>query len=126
MGKGRKNMDVSDIFKALADPVRLRILSLVATKELCVCMIAQVLGVSQPSVSKHLNRLRYSGIITCRKISQWCFYRLSDQFQGQCEELRAFLFRHWEATPQYKSDLIKLAHLQNTYCCCQQLLIENK
>ncbi len=117
-------MDLSDVFKALGDPGRLRILSLVATNELCVCMIAEVLNVSQPSVSKHLNRLRYSNIIKCRKIQQWCFYSLSDSFRTHCHELLHFLFQQWNQNEQYQSDIKKLDFLKNNYCCCQQLLIE--
>ncbi len=117
-------MDLSDVFKALGDPGRLRILSLVATNELCVCMIAEVLNVSQPSVSKHLNRLRYSSIIKCRKIQQWCFYSLSDSFRTHCHELLDFLFQQWNQSEQYQSDIKKLDYLKNNYCCCQQLLIE--
>ena len=117
-------MDLSDVFKALGDPSRLRILSLLATKELCVCMIAEILNVSQPTVSKHLNRLRYSRILKCRKIQQWCFYSLSDSFCTHCKELLNFLLSQWEPSEQYKSDLKKLNYLQNTYCCCQQLLAE--
>jgi ArsR family transcriptional regulator len=119
-------MDLPDVFKALGDPNRLRILSLIATSELCVCMIAEVLNMSQPTVSKHLNRLRYSNIIKCRKISQWCFYSLSDSFCTQCHELTEFLVRQWTQTEQYQNDIKKLGYLQETYCCCQQLLISDK
>jgi ArsR family transcriptional regulator len=119
-------MDLSDVFKSLGDPNRLRILSLIATKELCVCMIAEVLGVSQPSVSKHLNRLKYSNIIKCRKISQWCFYSLSDIFRSRCDKLLDFLSNEWEGSEQYQKDLSKLDYLQKTYSCCQQLLIESR
>jgi ArsR family transcriptional regulator len=119
-------MDLSDVFKALGDPNRLRILSLIATKELCVCMIAEVLGVSQPSVSKHLNRLRYSKIIKCRKISQWCFYSLNDSFKSRCSELLNFLLKEWEDSEQYHNDLNKLDYLHKTYSCCQQLLISSQ
>ena len=89
-------------------------------------MIAEVLNVSQPSVSKHLNRLRYSNIIKCRRIQQWCFYSLSDSFRTHCHELLDFLIKQWELTEQYQSDLTKLEHLKNSYCCCQQLLIDSE
>lgn len=118
-------MELSEVFKALGDPGRLRILSLVATKELCVCMIAEVLNVSQPSVSKHLYRLRYSNIIKCRKIAQWCFYSLNDSFKKQCSELLNFLFSQWEQDEQYRSDMKKLEYLLNSFDCCQQQLLRN-
>lgn len=119
-------MDLSDVFKSLGDSNRLRILSLIATKELCVCMIAEVLDVSQPSVSKHLNRLRYSNIIKCRKISQWCFYSLNETFQSHFAELLDFLYKEWKVSEQYQKDIDKLDYLMKTYSCCQQLLIESK
>lgn len=119
-------MDLSDVFKSLSDPNRLRILSLISTKELCVCMIAEVLGVSQPSVSKHLNRLRYSNIIKCRKVSQWCFYSLTKAFRSKCALLLEFLLNEWEHSEQYKKDMNKLDYLHKTYSCCQQLLIESQ
>lgn len=119
-------MDLSDVFKSLGDPNRLRILSLISTKELCVCMIAEVLGASQPSVSKHLNRLRYSNIIKCRKVSQWCFYSLTEAFSSNCSELLGFLLKEWEHSEQYKKDIDKLDYLHKTYSCCQQLLIESQ
>jgi len=119
-------MDLPEIFKALGDPTRLRILSLVARKELCVCMIAEVLNMRQPTVSKHLNRLRFSNIVKCRKLSQWCFYRMNESFGTQCRELLLFLEKKWGESPQYHNDVKKLDELETEHCCCQQLLIDNE
>lgn len=65
------------MFKALADPVRLRLLSRVASHpngEACVCDIADV-GVSQPTVSHHLKKLREAGLLTSERRATWVYYR---------------------------------------------------
>ncbi|MEV8625324.1 metalloregulator ArsR/SmtB family transcription factor [Streptomyces sp. NPDC051079] len=65
------------VFKALSDPVRLRLLSRVASHpagEACVCDIADV-GVSQPTVSHHLKKLREAGLLTSERRRTWVYYR---------------------------------------------------
>lgn len=66
-------------FKALADPSRLRILSIVAAspdQEACVCDLQAPLGLSQPTVSHHLKLLVNAGYLTRSKRGTWAFYRL--------------------------------------------------
>ncbi len=63
--------------KAIADPVRLRIISLLSLhEELCVCDFVEPLGVSQPTVSHHLRTLTEAGILSRRKDGRWAHYRL--------------------------------------------------
>lgn len=65
--------------KALADPSRLRMLSLVAaTGQACVCDLAGVVDVSQPTVSHHLKVLRDAGVVTAERRGTWVHYRLAD------------------------------------------------
>lgn len=63
------------VFKALADPVRLRLYSRIAAcnGEICVCDIQDV-GVSQPTVSHHLRKLRDAGLIDCERRGTWVYY----------------------------------------------------
>ena len=66
------------MFKALGDPVRLRLFSLVASRpggEACVCDISDV-GVSQPTVSHHLKRLREAGLLSSERRGTWVYYRV--------------------------------------------------
>lgn len=70
--------DIVDIFKALADENRIRILNLLKNGELCVCDVEAVLGITQSNTSRHLNRLKIAGIITSEKKSQWVYYRLNN------------------------------------------------
>lgn len=66
------------MFKALADPVRLRLFSKVASHqggEACVCDIQDV-GVSQPTVSHHLKKLREAGLLSSERRGTWVYYRV--------------------------------------------------
>jgi ArsR family transcriptional regulator len=66
-------------FKALADPTRLRLISLVAAHEnaeACVCELTDPVGLSQPTVSHHLKILVDAGILIREQRSKWAYYRL--------------------------------------------------
>ncbi|MFC1401802.1 MULTISPECIES: helix-turn-helix transcriptional regulator [Streptacidiphilus] len=69
------------MFKALGDPVRLRLFSKVASHaggEACVCDIQDV-GVSQPTVSHHLKKLREAGLLSSERRGTWVYYRVEPQ-----------------------------------------------
>lgn len=66
-----------EVFKALGDPTRLRIVSMLAKRgELCVCKIVDRLGMGQPAVSHHLGKLRQTGLLRARRQGQWMYYSL--------------------------------------------------
>lgn len=69
--------DMATKFKALSDPVRLRLLSSVASHaggEACVCDISAGVEVSQPTVSHHLKVLRDAGLLTSQRRASWVYY----------------------------------------------------
>lgn len=68
---------LEDVFKALADKTRLRILALLGNNEVCVCHIHDSLGVPQPTASRHLAYLRRSGLVTVRRDGVWMHYQVS-------------------------------------------------
>lgn len=75
----RQAQDLARAFKALADPARLRLLSLVAAAddgEACVCDLTAPLSLSQPTVSHHLKILVDAGFLTRSKRGTWAYYRL--------------------------------------------------
>jgi ArsR family transcriptional regulator len=78
MGEVRTLSDPSILFRAFADPTRLRILSLLLERELCVCDLCEVLGEIQPKVSRHLAYLRRSGLIGARSEGRWTYYRITE------------------------------------------------
>ncbi len=60
-------MEIEKILKLLSDKNRLRILNMLEKRNLCVCEITEILGIKQPSVSRHLKKLKMAGIITEKK-----------------------------------------------------------
>jgi DNA-binding transcriptional ArsR family regulator len=69
--------DAADMLRALAHPVRLKIVELLQDGELCVKGLEALLGVSQSSVSQHLSRLRYAGLIESERRGHLVCYRLA-------------------------------------------------
>ena len=66
-------------FKALSDPARLRLISLIAAhpdREACVCDLIEPVGLSQPTVSHHLKLLVDAGILTREQRGKWAYYKL--------------------------------------------------
>ncbi|MEU8999592.1 metalloregulator ArsR/SmtB family transcription factor [Streptomyces caniferus] len=71
--------ELSRVFKALADPVRLRLLSMIASRaggEVCVCDLTPAFDLSQPTISHHLKHLRQAGLIDCERRGTWVYYWL--------------------------------------------------
>lgn len=72
-------MELAGVFKALSDPVRLRLLSTIASRldgEACVCDLSEGIEVSQPTISHHLKVLREAGLITSERRASWVYYRV--------------------------------------------------
>ncbi|MGH9026889.1 MAG: ArsR/SmtB family transcription factor [Acidimicrobiia bacterium] len=62
--------------RALGEPVRWRIVELLACQQLCVCHLTQELGISQPLVSHHLRVLRDAGLVAGERFRYWTYYRI--------------------------------------------------
>ncbi len=76
MNRSAKPYDLALLFAALADRTRLRLLNLMNGKEVCVCYFVEILGQSQPKVSRHLAYLRRAGIVAARREGKWMHYRI--------------------------------------------------
>ncbi|WP_420809092.1 ArsR/SmtB family transcription factor [Amycolatopsis suaedae] len=78
-------------FKALGDPVRLRLLSMIASQrdgEICVCELTPAFDLSQPTISHHLKLLRQAGLIDCERRGTWVYYWV---VPGALDRLAGFL-----------------------------------
>ena len=69
---------ISEVFNALAHPVRLEILALLRDGEACVCHIQAMLNLRQAYISQHLNVLRHAGLVSSRKEGIRVYYKVSD------------------------------------------------
>ena len=101
----------TEIYKALSDENRLRIISVLMQRELCVCEIEAVLNMSQSNVSRHLNKLKAAQIVTSKKESQWAFYKLSDKFIEENGHLYKHLQESLSQDAQLNEDATKLRTL---------------
>ncbi|ABL83242.1 MULTISPECIES: metalloregulator ArsR/SmtB family transcription factor [unclassified Nocardioides] len=73
--------NLARVFKALGDPTRLRLLSMIAAhpeREACICDLIEPVGLSQPTVSHHMKQLVDAGLVTREQRGRWAFYRLVD------------------------------------------------
>jgi ArsR family transcriptional regulator len=106
---------LEDVFKALADTTRLRILGLLLTGEVCVCHIHETLKIPQPKASRHLAYLRRSGLVETRRNGLWVYYRLStsaDPILGSVQQVVTHVLQHLDVVQKDGDRLHK-----KTGCC---------
>ena len=106
------------LFAALADRTRLRLLHLIDVREVCVCYFVEILGLSQPKISRHLAYLRRAGLVRARREGKWMHYRMEiPQDPGAAAILRATLATV-QSDPQAAADTACLREA----CCNPQAL----
>ena len=108
-----KHYDLAVLFAALADRTRLRLLNLMDGREVCVCYFVEILGQSQPKISRHLAYLRRAGIVAARREGKWMHYRIVvPQHAGSARVLVETL----EALRQERPMQADLARLKKACC----------
>jgi ArsR family transcriptional regulator len=101
--------DIVRIFKALADPTRLRIMLLLRRRELCVCELMYILGMEQSRVSHHMRVLRDAGLAEDVREGRWIIYRVPETAKPLLEGLFAGAMRERiEASGEASGDVLKL------------------
>lgn len=76
MRLAKPSQQIPRVFQALADKTRLRLLNLMAEREICVCYFTSILNESQPKISRHLAYLRRAGLVAARREGKWMHYRI--------------------------------------------------
>jgi len=100
------------LFKALGDEVRLKILALLGNGELCVCDIMEVLGLPQSTVSRHLAYLKHSLWVVGRRNGKWMYYRLHPDLPE--DPVRKTIQEYIGAIPELQAEHEKLkTYLEN-------------
>ena len=99
---------ISQFFKALSEPVRLRILLLLLDGERCVCDLMAVLELPQSTISRHLAYLKNAGWVDGERRGVWMYYRLTEKPNRFREELRQVLAAHLPQTLAGEGDLIRM------------------
>lgn len=109
---------LTDLFKALSDENRLRILNLLFCKEMCVCELEGILSMTQSNVSRHLIKLKNADIVVSKKSSQWAYYELSNEFVNENRLLIEDLKMKFSMNRQMQNDIQKLNTLQSQQALC--------
>jgi ArsR family transcriptional regulator, arsenate/arsenite/antimonite-responsive transcriptional repressor len=112
--KGKSTLD--SLFRAMADPTRLRLLNLIADREICVCYFVEILGISQPKVSRHLAYLRRAGIVASRREGKWMHYRLVAPKEDAAAGVLRETLKHLKAMPEMRRDISRL----DKACCAPE------
>ena len=107
----------SRLFKALGDETRLRIVALLSHGELCVCHLQEALGLSQPSVSRHLATLRAAGVVEQRRERKWVYYRLLRQQSDDCERHLRGVVKTFAARDVLRRDVARLLRTRGPGAC---------
>jgi ArsR family transcriptional regulator len=106
------------VFKAVADPNRIRILKMLQQKKMCVCELAAVLGITQPSVSRHLSMMREAGLVSDERDGQWINYELCEEKVNQYAPIIIRHIKEWiNDYPRIKEDAGKIKHLDRVKLC---------
>src|SRR5215831_3972374 len=113
----RELKDIDQVFKALADPTRVRIVGLLLAGDVCVCHIHETLGVPQSKASRHLAYLRRTGLVEGKKRGLWVYYQLAPKRAGIVQTLIDAAHQCIGQLEHVQRDTVKLA--KRTGCCVQ-------
>jgi ArsR family transcriptional regulator len=116
MDRSSKSPGLSGLFAALADNTRLRLLNLMAGREVCVCHFVQILGQSQPKISRHLAYLRKAGIVAARREGKWMHYSICTPADAAASSILNAVLTALGRDKQMQADQAKLDHV----CCVPQ------
>ena len=106
------------VMKALRDPNRVKIVKMLQHGELCVCEIQEVLGTSQPTVSKHLKIMEEAGLLNSRKEGLWVHYRLDDGSKNPYAAMMLGNLKHWmEGIPEVSEIVKRLPAIRRANLC---------
>ncbi|MBF0356970.1 MAG: helix-turn-helix transcriptional regulator [Magnetococcales bacterium] len=106
-------------YKALSEPLRIRLLSIISTaKDICVCDLVAITGVSQSMVSRHLAYLRNSGWLHARREKLWMHYSIAKQDDEMAQAILKALQQHGPLSKQINIDLANLSKLGESASGC--------
>ncbi len=106
-----------DLFRAFADPTRLRILNLLLEGEVCVCDLCSVLDEIQPKISRHLAYLRRAELVTVRTDGKWKYYAIASHPQGLQQTLLHCVKSCLRELDELRDDLERLRTRSGDECC---------
>ena len=114
MSRTAKPFNMVQLFAALADPTRLRLLNLMNGREVCVCYFVEILKQGQPKISRHLAYLRRAGIVEARREGKWMHYRIERPADSRAVSILDAALKSFETDRDMQADLARLGK-----ACCE-------
>ena len=106
------------VFKALGDKNRLRILKMLQHKKMCVCELSAALGITRPSVSRHLGLMKDAGLVQDERNGQWIDYSLCNATVNEYASVIQSHLNKWiNDDPKIKDDIKKIKKLNREVLC---------
>ena len=119
VSRSPETYDFALLFAALADRTRLRLLNLMSGREVCVCYFVEILGQSQPKISRHLAYLRRARVVAARREGKWMHYRIVAPGDSGAARILRETLRALREDKGMQADLGRL----NKACCAPQRLV---
>lgn len=116
-----KNMPIVEVFKLLSDKNRLRILNLLYGRELCVCELEYLLGISQSNLSKHLSLMRTAEFLTYRRENKFIYYSINETCLEEHPFLKEVFERELIMDEDLKNELKKFKSYEKSELTCQNI-----
>ncbi|MEN6313285.1 MAG: metalloregulator ArsR/SmtB family transcription factor [Clostridiaceae bacterium] len=114
------------LFKALGEPTRLKIIRLLAARELCVCDLEEIMQFSQPRISQHLKVLKQSGLVTERKEGQRSICSLNRKLlNSTMQEFMDYIVKPLGEIPELSEEYDRLNNLDGESCTRKLCKIQN-
>ena len=113
VARSRAPFELDRFFAALSDRTRLRLLNLMDGQEVCVCYFVEILGQSQPKISRHLAYLRRAGIVSARREGKWMHYGLMPPPHAGAAQILGQTLAALKQEKEMQSDRARLAR-----ACC--------
>jgi len=114
MSSRAQSSDLVPLFAALADRTRLRLLNLIAGREVCVCYLVEILRQSQPKISRHLAYLRKAEVVKARREGKWMHYRIERPNDAAAASILDAVLESLKSDRAMRSDLTRLSR-----ACCE-------
>ncbi len=116
MNHSAKTYDLALLFAALSDRTRLRLLNLMNGREVCVCYFVEILGQSQPKISRHLAYLRRAEVVAARREGKWVHYKIVVPTNTGAAKILRETLAVLKEDKEMQADLARL----NKSCCVPQ------
>lgn len=111
------SVKMEQLFRALADRTRLRLLNLMGDNEVCVCFFVEILQISQPRISRHLAYMKKVGIVASRREGKWMHYRIVKPSDADAERILTDVQQYLTNKKDMQRERKKLVK----FCCSTDL-----